>query len=272
MWCTFLGTPPYCFVDFVFRASLCCFFFHFCFKIYQYLLLSFPAECGGTIKEEPSGRILSPGYPSPYEHNLHCVWTIEAAPGSTIRSEQHSPFPLFCHSLFPVTFYFSNPQDPDISFFFLFFAVVFITCTGCCVISPYRGCYWPMAELPWAEWKYLSKPAGLRRHQSTFELTRSLIWMYFPLLPFLEFDPARQSVLHSRASCSFSLYSNHHLWDSISRKKESIFRRPSVFVCCSAHQGQGQSGSSVWCVLRADCFVCFLLFVVLLFFNLWCEL
>ncbi|XP_032436521.1 CUB and sushi domain-containing protein 2 [Xiphophorus hellerii] len=42
------------------------------------------AECGGTIKEEPSGRILSPGYPAPYEHNLHCVWTIEAAPGSTI--------------------------------------------------------------------------------------------------------------------------------------------------------------------------------------------
>uniref|UniRef100_A0A3Q1CLJ1 CUB and Sushi multiple domains 2 n=1 Tax=Amphiprion ocellaris TaxID=80972 RepID=A0A3Q1CLJ1_AMPOC len=42
------------------------------------------AECGGTIKEEPSGRILSPGYPAPYEHNLHCMWTIEAAPGSTI--------------------------------------------------------------------------------------------------------------------------------------------------------------------------------------------
>uniref|UniRef100_A0A8C6L3G6 CUB and Sushi multiple domains 2 n=1 Tax=Nothobranchius furzeri TaxID=105023 RepID=A0A8C6L3G6_NOTFU len=42
------------------------------------------AECGGTIKEEPSGRILSPGYPAPYEHNLNCIWTIEAAPGSTI--------------------------------------------------------------------------------------------------------------------------------------------------------------------------------------------
>uniref|UniRef100_A0A674NBB4 CUB and Sushi multiple domains 2 n=1 Tax=Takifugu rubripes TaxID=31033 RepID=A0A674NBB4_TAKRU len=42
------------------------------------------AECGGTIKNEPSGRILSPGYPAPYEHNLHCVWTIEAPPGSTI--------------------------------------------------------------------------------------------------------------------------------------------------------------------------------------------
>uniref|UniRef100_A0A669EUV2 CUB and Sushi multiple domains 2 n=1 Tax=Oreochromis niloticus TaxID=8128 RepID=A0A669EUV2_ORENI len=42
------------------------------------------AECGGTIKDEPSGRVLSPGYPAPYEHNLHCMWTIEAAPGSTI--------------------------------------------------------------------------------------------------------------------------------------------------------------------------------------------
>ncbi|XP_036410979.1 CUB and sushi domain-containing protein 2 [Megalops cyprinoides] len=42
------------------------------------------AECGGTIKDEPTGRILSPGYPAPYDHNLHCVWTIEAAPGSTI--------------------------------------------------------------------------------------------------------------------------------------------------------------------------------------------
>ncbi|XP_055074905.1 CUB and sushi domain-containing protein 2 [Misgurnus anguillicaudatus] len=42
------------------------------------------AECGGTIKDELTGRILSPGYPAPYEHNLHCVWTIEAALGSTV--------------------------------------------------------------------------------------------------------------------------------------------------------------------------------------------
>lgn len=54
----------------------------------------FSAECGGSIKNEPSGRILSPGYPAPYEHNLHCVWTIEAPPGSTIRSELQSPPPL----------------------------------------------------------------------------------------------------------------------------------------------------------------------------------
>ncbi|XP_023687916.2 CUB and sushi domain-containing protein 2 isoform X1 [Paramormyrops kingsleyae] len=42
------------------------------------------AECGGFIKDEPTGRILSPGYPAPYDHNLNCMWTIEAAPGSTI--------------------------------------------------------------------------------------------------------------------------------------------------------------------------------------------
>uniref|UniRef100_A0A6Q2X998 CUB and Sushi multiple domains 2 n=1 Tax=Esox lucius TaxID=8010 RepID=A0A6Q2X998_ESOLU len=42
------------------------------------------AECGGTIMDEPTGRILSPGYPAPYEHNLHCVWNIQAAPGSTV--------------------------------------------------------------------------------------------------------------------------------------------------------------------------------------------
>ncbi|XP_048086105.1 CUB and sushi domain-containing protein 1 [Alosa alosa] len=42
------------------------------------------AECGGSIKDEVAGRILSPGYPAPYEHNLHCIWTIEAPPGSTI--------------------------------------------------------------------------------------------------------------------------------------------------------------------------------------------
>uniref|UniRef100_A0AAZ3Q759 CUB and Sushi multiple domains 2 n=1 Tax=Oncorhynchus tshawytscha TaxID=74940 RepID=A0AAZ3Q759_ONCTS len=42
------------------------------------------AECGGTIRDETTGRILSPGYPAPYEHNLHCVWSIEAAQGSTI--------------------------------------------------------------------------------------------------------------------------------------------------------------------------------------------
>ncbi|XP_041089827.1 CUB and sushi domain-containing protein 2-like [Polyodon spathula] len=52
------------------------------------------AECGGQIRGETSGRILSPGYPSPYDHNLHCVWTIEADSGSTIREEPLSFFIL----------------------------------------------------------------------------------------------------------------------------------------------------------------------------------
>ncbi|XP_061452290.1 CUB and sushi domain-containing protein 2 isoform X5 [Rhineura floridana] len=42
------------------------------------------AECGGIIRGESSGRILSPGYPTPYDHNLNCVWTIEAEAGCTI--------------------------------------------------------------------------------------------------------------------------------------------------------------------------------------------
>ncbi|KAL4624103.1 CUB and sushi domain-containing protein 1-like [Arapaima gigas] len=42
------------------------------------------AECGGHITAETVGRILSPGYPAPYDHNLHCEWTIEAEPGNTI--------------------------------------------------------------------------------------------------------------------------------------------------------------------------------------------
>lgn len=110
------------------------------------LSLYFSAECGGTIKDEPSGRILSPGYPAPYEHNLHCMWTIEAAPGSTIRSEQQSLVSFFLIFIFALhlvfwlhcflqafvqstTFqYTSNLAQPP-------FAVVFITFTGCCVIN-----------------------------------------------------------------------------------------------------------------------------------------
>ncbi|XP_029427966.1 CUB and sushi domain-containing protein 2 isoform X2 [Rhinatrema bivittatum] len=43
------------------------------------------AECGGSMQGELSGRILSPGYPAPYDHNLNCVWTVEADSGCTIR-------------------------------------------------------------------------------------------------------------------------------------------------------------------------------------------
>lgn len=102
--------------------------------------LVFLAECGGTIKDEPTGRILSPGYPAPYEHNLHCVWTIEAAPGSTIRSEH--PFVSFLFFFFfRLLFFFSSSGFLAIyhlSIYFQFsplFAVVFITFTGCCVIN-----------------------------------------------------------------------------------------------------------------------------------------
>ena len=42
------------------------------------------AECGGTVKGEVSGQVLSPGYPAPYDHNLNCIWTIEANAGCTI--------------------------------------------------------------------------------------------------------------------------------------------------------------------------------------------
>ncbi|XP_077451119.1 CUB and sushi domain-containing protein 1-like isoform X2 [Stigmatopora argus] len=42
------------------------------------------AECGGHITGAESGRILSPGYPAPYDNNLHCTWTIEADTGKTI--------------------------------------------------------------------------------------------------------------------------------------------------------------------------------------------
>ncbi|ETE68909.1 CUB and sushi domain-containing protein 2, partial [Ophiophagus hannah] len=46
--------------------------------------LQFSTECGGSMRGESSGRILSPGFPTPYDHNLNCVWTIEAEAGCTI--------------------------------------------------------------------------------------------------------------------------------------------------------------------------------------------
>lgn len=36
------------------------------------------------MEGEVSGQVLSPGYPAPYEHNLNCIWTIEADAGCTI--------------------------------------------------------------------------------------------------------------------------------------------------------------------------------------------
>ncbi|KAM7420375.1 hypothetical protein PAMA_014883 [Pampus argenteus] len=42
------------------------------------------AECGGSFKGESTGRILSPGYPFPYDNNLRCTWTIEVNSGSIV--------------------------------------------------------------------------------------------------------------------------------------------------------------------------------------------
>ncbi len=94
-------------VDIFFYFTLFLLIVHF-FNLSIFLFsLLFLAECGGTIKDEPSGRILSPGYPAPYEHNLHCMWTIEAAPGSTIRSEQLL-VSFFLLSSFLITLFFSR--------------------------------------------------------------------------------------------------------------------------------------------------------------------
>ncbi|XP_041921873.1 CUB and sushi domain-containing protein 1-like [Alosa sapidissima] len=53
-------------------------------RVWDKPLPSCVAECGGQIKEATSGRILSPGYPAPYDNNLHCTWSIEADAGKTI--------------------------------------------------------------------------------------------------------------------------------------------------------------------------------------------
>lgn len=49
------------------------------------LLWCIAAECGGSFKGESSGRILSPGYPFPYDNNLRCTWTLEVDSGNTVR-------------------------------------------------------------------------------------------------------------------------------------------------------------------------------------------
>uniref|UniRef100_A0A8C7GCM9 CUB and Sushi multiple domains 3 n=1 Tax=Oncorhynchus kisutch TaxID=8019 RepID=A0A8C7GCM9_ONCKI len=42
------------------------------------------AECGGRFKGESTGRILSPGYPFPYDNNLRCTWTITVNSGNIV--------------------------------------------------------------------------------------------------------------------------------------------------------------------------------------------
>ncbi|XP_078253265.1 CUB and sushi domain-containing protein 3 isoform X2 [Rhinoraja longicauda] len=53
-------------------------------RAWDYALPSCIAECGGQFKGESAGRILSPGYPFPYDNNLRCVWTLEMDPGNII--------------------------------------------------------------------------------------------------------------------------------------------------------------------------------------------
>ncbi|KAG2464901.1 CSMD1 protein, partial [Polypterus senegalus] len=53
-------------------------------RAWDYPLPSCIAECGGRFKGESSGRILSPGYPFPYDNNLRCTWIIEVDPGNIV--------------------------------------------------------------------------------------------------------------------------------------------------------------------------------------------
>ncbi|XP_072565430.1 CUB and sushi domain-containing protein 1a isoform X1 [Paramormyrops kingsleyae] len=53
-------------------------------RVWDKPLPSCVAECGGHITAATSGRILSPGYPAPYDNNLHCTWSIEADTGKTV--------------------------------------------------------------------------------------------------------------------------------------------------------------------------------------------
>lgn len=64
----------------------------FHFLLYEFALSEvfmclcvYAAECGGNFKGESTGRILSPGYPFPYDNNLRCTWTIEVSSGNIVR-------------------------------------------------------------------------------------------------------------------------------------------------------------------------------------------
>ncbi|EGW04520.1 CUB and sushi domain-containing protein 3 [Cricetulus griseus] len=56
-------------------------------RAWDYPLPSIIAECGGRFKGESSGRILSPGYPFPYDNNLRCLWIIEVDPGNIVSRD-----------------------------------------------------------------------------------------------------------------------------------------------------------------------------------------
>ncbi|KAG7260560.1 hypothetical protein CRUP_000113 [Coryphaenoides rupestris] len=46
--------------------------------------LQYYTECGGSFKGISTGRILSPGYPFPYDNNLRCTWTIGVDSGNIV--------------------------------------------------------------------------------------------------------------------------------------------------------------------------------------------
>uniref|UniRef100_A0AAX7T7I4 CUB and Sushi multiple domains 1 n=1 Tax=Astatotilapia calliptera TaxID=8154 RepID=A0AAX7T7I4_ASTCA len=48
-------------------------------RVWDKPLPSCVAECGGHITGAVSGRILSPGYPAPYDNNLHFIWGISCS-------------------------------------------------------------------------------------------------------------------------------------------------------------------------------------------------
>ncbi|KAF7198803.1 CUB and sushi domain-containing protein 3-like [Nothobranchius furzeri] len=54
------------------------------FGVFYVFFICPAAECGGRFKGESSGRILSPGYPFPYDNNLRCTWTIEVDSGNIV--------------------------------------------------------------------------------------------------------------------------------------------------------------------------------------------
>lgn len=60
-----------------------------CHFIFVYFFFLYAAECGGSFKGESTGRILSPGYPFPYDNNLRCTWTIEVSSGNIVRLVQN---------------------------------------------------------------------------------------------------------------------------------------------------------------------------------------
>lgn len=122
---------------------------HFFFEMPKYLLLSFSSwvwrnHQGATlrpnpvswlsfsVRAQPALRVDHRG--GPWKH--HQVWAALSIPlsSSTYYILDHIVLSRALR-IFPIH------KAPGI--FFSFFAVVFITCTGCCVISPYRGCYWP---------------------------------------------------------------------------------------------------------------------------------